>query len=147
MFCKKGVLRNFAKLTGKHLCQSLIFNKVARPGTLLKKRLWHKCFLTNFAKVLRTHFFSRAPPVAASFLPWTRKVFEFFKWNARNQCIGWENYVYITALSRDWVLFRSSHRNVFCEKGVLTNFAKFTRKHLCESLFFNKVAGWYRQLY
>ena len=27
MFCKKGVLRNFAKFTGKHLCQSLIFNK------------------------------------------------------------------------------------------------------------------------
>ena len=25
--CKKVVLRNFAKLTGKHLCQSLFFNK------------------------------------------------------------------------------------------------------------------------
>ena len=23
VFCEKGVLRNFAKLTGKHLCQSL----------------------------------------------------------------------------------------------------------------------------
>ena len=33
---KKGVLRNFAKFTGKHLCQSLFFNKVAglRPATL-----------------------------------------------------------------------------------------------------------------
>ena len=30
---------------------------------------------------------------------------------------------------------------VFCEKGVLRNFTKFTRKHLCQSLFFNKVAG------
>ena len=29
VFCKKGVLRNFAKLTGKHLYQSLFFNKVA----------------------------------------------------------------------------------------------------------------------
>ena len=29
MFCKKGVLRNFINLTGKHLCQSLFFNKVA----------------------------------------------------------------------------------------------------------------------
>ena len=29
MFCKKGVLRNFTKSTGKHLCQSLFFNKVA----------------------------------------------------------------------------------------------------------------------
>ena len=25
--------------------------------------------------------------------------------------------------------------------GVLRNFAKFTGKHLCQSLFFNKVAG------
>ena len=38
---KKGVLRNFAKFTGKLLCQSLFFNKVAglMPATLLKKRL------------------------------------------------------------------------------------------------------------
>ena len=27
-------------------------------------------------------------------------------------------------------------------KGVLTNFAKFTAKHLCQSLFLNKVADW-----
>ena len=26
VFYKKGVLRNFAKFTGKHLCQSLFFN-------------------------------------------------------------------------------------------------------------------------
>ena len=25
VFCKKGVLRNFVKSTGKHLCQSLFF--------------------------------------------------------------------------------------------------------------------------
>ena len=29
VFCKKGVPRNFAKVTGKQLCQSLFFNKVA----------------------------------------------------------------------------------------------------------------------
>ena len=58
VFCKKGVLRNFAKSTGKHLCQSLFFNKVAglRPETLLKKRLWHRCFPVNFAEFLRTPF-------------------------------------------------------------------------------------------
>ena len=27
------------------------------------------------------------------------------------------------------------------KKNVLRNFAKFTEKHLCHSLFFNKVAG------
>ena len=58
VFCIKVVLKNFANFTGKHLCQSLIFNKVAglRPA-LLKKRLWHKCFPVNFAKFLKTRFF------------------------------------------------------------------------------------------
>ena len=55
---RKGVLRNFTKFTGKHLWQSLFFNKVAglRPATLLKKRLWHRCFPVKFAKFLRTPF-------------------------------------------------------------------------------------------
>ena len=58
VFCKKGVLTNFAKLTGKHLCQSLFFSKVAslRPATLLKKSLCHNCFSVNFAKFLRTPY-------------------------------------------------------------------------------------------
>ena len=53
---KKGLLKNFAEFTGKYLSQSLFFNKVAglRPATLLKKRLWHKCFPMNIAKILRT---------------------------------------------------------------------------------------------
>ena len=67
VFCKKGVLRNFTKFTVKHMCQSLFFNKVAglRPATLLKKRLWHRCFPVNFVKFLRTFFFHRTPLVAA----------------------------------------------------------------------------------
>ena len=58
VFCKKGVLRNFAKFTGKELCRSLFFNKVAglTPATLLRKRLWHRCFPVNFARFLRTSF-------------------------------------------------------------------------------------------
>ena len=42
-----------------------------------------------------------------------------------------------------WVYseLRSSRLEVFCRKGVLRNFAKFTGKHLRQSLFFNKVAG------
>ena len=34
------------------------FNKVAglRPATLLKKRLWHRCFPVNFAKFLTSFF-------------------------------------------------------------------------------------------
>ena len=59
VFCKKDVLKNFAKFTGKHLWQSAFFNKVAglRPKTLLKIKLWHRCFPVNFAKTLRIPFF------------------------------------------------------------------------------------------
>ena len=39
------------------------------------------------------------------------------------------------------VIFRSSHLELFCKKGVLKNFAKFTGKHPCQNLFLNKVAG------
>ena len=45
VFCKKGVLRNFAKCTGKHLCQSFFFNKVVGLS-----------FPVNFAKFLRTSY-------------------------------------------------------------------------------------------
>ena len=54
---RKDVLRNSAKFTGKRLCHSLFFNRVAglRPATLLK-RFWRSCFPVNFSKFLRTPF-------------------------------------------------------------------------------------------
>ena len=52
-FVRKGVLRNFAR---KHLCRvSFSINYF-----LLKRRLWHRCFLVNFAKFLRTPFLQNA---------------------------------------------------------------------------------------
>ena len=53
---RKGVLKNFKEFTGKHLCQNLFINKGLRSVTLLKKRLWHRCFPVNFARFLRTAF-------------------------------------------------------------------------------------------
>ena len=44
VFCKIDVLRKFTKFLGKHLCQSLFFNK----GAALPM---------NFVKFLRTYFF------------------------------------------------------------------------------------------
>ena len=49
VFYKKGVPRNVANFTRKHMYQRL--------ATLLKKRLWHRCFPVNFANFLRTSFF------------------------------------------------------------------------------------------
>ena len=56
----RGVLKNFAKITGKRLCWSLFFNKVAglRPTMLLKERLQHRLFPVNFTKFLRKPFFT-----------------------------------------------------------------------------------------
>ena len=50
MFCKKGVLKNFAKFTGKHLCQIFFFNKVASQG---QQHLFYRttpgyCFCYNY---------------------------------------------------------------------------------------------------
>ena len=50
----KGVLRNFATLIGKHLCQSPLLH--FQSATLLKKRICRRCFLVNFAKFLGTPF-------------------------------------------------------------------------------------------
>ena len=35
--------------------------------------------------------------------------------------------------------YRSSRLEVFSKKEILRNFTKFTRKHLCQNVFFNKV--------
>ena len=45
-----------------------------------------------------------------------------------------------SSLSKCSSRYRGSRLEVLCEKGVLRNFKKFTRKHLCQGLFFNKVA-------
>ena len=66
VFCKKGVLRNFAKFTGKHLCQSLLSVAGLGPATSLKKRLWHRCFPMNFAKFLKTPLLTEKPLVTTS---------------------------------------------------------------------------------
>ena len=54
----KKVFLKFRKIHRKTPVPEPLFNKVAglRPATLLKKRLWHRCFPVNFAKFLRTPF-------------------------------------------------------------------------------------------
>ena len=60
MLYKKSVLENFLKFTGNHLCQSFFFNKVAglRPATLLKYRLYLRCFPCEFSDIFRNTFFT-----------------------------------------------------------------------------------------
>ena len=57
---KKGVLRNLTKFTGKHLCQSLFFNRVAGAAcNFIKKRFLHRCFPVNFAKIFKNTYFTK----------------------------------------------------------------------------------------
>ena len=68
-YVEKGVLKHFAKFTGKQQCQSLYFDKVARLSlaTLSKKKLWHRCFPVNFVKYLKPHFYRK--PLDDCFCP------------------------------------------------------------------------------
>ena len=67
VFCRKGVLRNSKTSTGKHMCQSLFFNKVTglSPATSLKETL-AQVFSYEFCEISKNTFFDRTPPVAAS---------------------------------------------------------------------------------
>ena len=63
MFCKRGVLRNFTKFTGKHLCQSLFLSKVAglRPQacSFIKKKTLVQVFSWEFCEVSKNTFLYR----------------------------------------------------------------------------------------
>ena len=55
MLCEKGALRNFTKFTGKHLCQSLFFNKEA--CNFIKKETLAQVFCCEFCEISRNTFF------------------------------------------------------------------------------------------
>ena len=59
-YIRKGVLRNFAKFTGKQLCRSFILYKIAGR---------------NFCEIYKTTFFHKTPPVAASALSYIVTMF------------------------------------------------------------------------
>ena len=70
VFCEKGVLRNFAEFTGKHLCQSLFFNKVAGGAwNFIKKETLAQVFSCEFRDITKNTFFYRTRLVAASASP------------------------------------------------------------------------------
>ena len=95
-------------------------------------------------------------------LAWDIDVFWIIIWRANSKQPGkirycilvkiyiffWDNMAFLCAISllpEKKVFFflscRSSRPEVFRKKGVFRNFAKFTGKHLRQSLFFNKVVG------
>ena len=62
MFCKKGVLKNFAIFTGKQLCQRLFFNKVAGATcNFIKKETLAQVFSCEFCEIFKNTFFIEHP--------------------------------------------------------------------------------------
>ena len=67
VFYKKGVLRNFAKFSGKHLCQSLFLIKVAGLScNFIKKETVAQVFSCEFCEFYKNTFYVRTPLVVAS---------------------------------------------------------------------------------
>ena len=67
LFYKKSVLKNFAKFTRKHLCQSLFFNKVA--GLRPKRETLAQVFSCEFSEIFKNTFFTehhQATPSAST---------------------------------------------------------------------------------
>ena len=75
-----------------------------RPATLLKKRLWHRCFLVNFVKFPRTPFLTQqlwwcfcvnycCEDLCLKFLrgPWLRLWLNYKFW--RKHCCSWKLYI------------------------------------------------------
>ena len=64
VFCKKDVLRNFTKFTGKHLRQSLFFNKICGPKTcnFITKETLAQLFSCQFCEIFWEHFFFQNTP-------------------------------------------------------------------------------------
>ena len=138
MFCKIGILRNFAKLKWKHL----------RSVTWLK-RLQRRCFPGNFGKFLRTPFY---------WLLWTTDsrfflfLFLFF--------FLLPNKLILTRFFKFWTCFIMSFKrdeyHEFCNwktilyktnKGALKHLLKLTEKHLYRSLFLMKIHNRELQIY
>ena len=59
----KRCSEKFAKLTRKHLCRSLFFDKFTGLGTafLSKKRLRDRCFPMVFTKTFKSTSFKKSP--------------------------------------------------------------------------------------
>ena len=65
---REGVLRNFTKFTGKHMCQSLFFllKFQAPPATLFKKETLKQVFSCEFHEISKITFFTEHLWVTAS---------------------------------------------------------------------------------
>ena len=58
----KKVFLEISQTSQENTCTRVYFLIKLQPATLLKNRVWHKCFSVNFAKFLRTPFLTKHLP-------------------------------------------------------------------------------------
>ena len=139
MFCKKGILRNSAKFTGKHLCQRLFFNKVGeiwysiffhrtllvachRPTTLLNNIFRHSCFSVNFEKFDSSPFSQNTSGgcfwitkkmLIQAFSDTPNLIYNIHKKTQKIYCKRFEPIPCLFSgniFDYDWILYGTSHR-------------------------------------
>ena len=133
---KKGVLTNFSKSTGKHLCQSLFF-----------KRLYYRFFSANFPKFVGPLFIIKHLwGTASAFRIMSNIYYRTFLWKQqvvtvfqkKNHQVSFRGFQprIVLAVSFSCIAnkitwrYSSSRSEMFLKVGVLKNVANFTGKQL-----------------
>ena len=139
-FLGKSVLKICSKFTGEHPCRSVIsikllcnFIEIAFSMSALLKS-W--CIFSEHLFIIT--------PLEECLCMFDVFLFFYRPCYSRFVKICWYHcyrYHYVMLAWQVSSYYRSSHPELFCLKGALKNFAKLTVKHLCQSLFFKKVAG------
>ena len=74
MFCEKGVLINCTTFAGKHLCQSLFFNKVAGSCSFIKKEALAQVPFCKFCEISKNTYLTEHLLATAFFYCYFRRV-------------------------------------------------------------------------
>ena len=130
-FSLKSVLKSFAKLTGKYLCQS-------RPETLLRKRIRHMYFPVIFIKFsLNTFFIEHFWAPALSLFLESIIVWGFLSSNLPDMYL-WFSWFFLE-IFLFYLSSNNDHTNSFDSQSLYFMFVDWIR---CRLVFFFKSMNW-----
>ena len=132
VFCKNGALRNFAKFTGKHLCQSRFLNRVA--GAKVAGAAWNFIKKEPLAQVFSSEFCEISKNT-------------YFLQNTSGGCFCTSSFMYFTLIFSGCTTITSSKEglkvcvyNFFQRKVVLLAIYLFNHDSSKSTLFMLKMA-------
>ena len=105
-FAKKVFLK-ISQNSQENTWQSLYFDKVAalKPSTLLKQRLWHMCFLSNFAKYSRTLFLGNTSGRLLAHVNFRSQIFVLEAVSVRKMCKKfWQSSLVLVSIPKIFLL-------------------------------------------